>query len=103
AEAGHRAIDNAGIDRLDRFVIELVALEVADLVILYHHVAGSCEFADDLLAFASCDIDGHRLLVAIGAKIKRVVVVLLALWVGQLGWAEGARVVAAPRTLDPDH
>ena len=55
------------------------------------------------MAFASCDIDGDRLLVAVGAKIKRVVVVLLGLRVDQIRRAEGARVVAAPRTLDLDH
>jgi len=103
AETGHRAIDDAGIDRLDRFVIQPVALEIADLVILHHHVAGLCELADDVLALGRGDIDGDRLLVAVGAEIERVVVVLLALGIDEIGRAEGARVVAGAGTLDLDH
>ena len=103
AEAGHRAIDDAGIDGADRFVIELVALEIADLEILHHDVAGFRQLADDLLAFRLGDVDGDRFLAAVGAQIERVVVVLLALGIDQIGRAEGARVVAAAGPFDLDH
>src|SRR6185369_764524 len=103
AEAGHRAIDDAGVDRLDRFIVELVAFEIADLVVLHHHVAGLCELADDLLSFRAGDIDGDRFLVAVGAEVERVVVVRLALGVLQVRRAEGAGVVAATGAFDLDH
>ena len=103
AEAGHRAIDDAGVDRLDRFVIEPVALEIADLVVLHHHVAGFGQLADDVLAFGRGDVDGDRLLVAVGAEVERVVVVRLALGVFQVRRAEGAGVVAAAGAFDLDH
>src|SRR4029079_9640145 len=51
AEAGYRAIDDAGIDWSDGFVIEFVALEVADLEILHHDIASLGELANDLLSF----------------------------------------------------
>ena len=103
AEAGHRAIDDAGVDRLDRFIIQPVALEIADLVVLHHHVAGFGELADDVLPFRRRDIDGDRFLVAVGAEIERVVVVRLAVGIGQVRRAEGAGVVAAAGAFDLDH
>ena len=78
AEAGHRAIDDAGIDGADRFIIEAVTLEIADLVILHHHIDGFRKLADDRLPLGLGDVDGDGLLVAVGAEIERVVVVLLA-------------------------
>ena len=53
--------------------------------------------------FGRGDIDGDRLLVAVGAQIERVVVVRLALGVVQVGRAEGAGVVAAAGAFDLDH
>ena len=103
AEAGHRAIDDAGVDGLDRFIIQPVALEIADLVVLHHHVAGFGELADDVLPFRRRDIDGDRFLVAVGAEIERVVVVRLALGIVQVRRAEGAGVVAAAGAFDLDH
>jgi len=66
-KAGHRAIDDAGVDRLDRFVIEPVALEIADLVVLHHDIAGFCQLADDVLALRRGDIYRYRFLASIGA------------------------------------
>ncbi len=43
AEAGDRTIDDAGIDGTDRFIVEPVALEIADLEILHHDVGGLCQ------------------------------------------------------------
>src|SRR3954470_1296254 len=70
AETGHRAIDDARVDRLDRLVIEPVALEIADLVVLHHHIGGFCQLADDVLPLGRGDVDGNRLLVAVGAEIE---------------------------------
>src|SRR5207248_11226996 len=64
-EARHRTVDNAGVDGPDRFVIEAIALEIADLVVLHHHVAGFGEIADDVLPFRARDIDGDGFLVAV--------------------------------------
>src|SRR5207253_4294243 len=103
AEAGHRTIDDAGIDGADLFVVEAVALEIADLVVLHEDVAGFGELADDRLAFGLGDVDGDRLLVAVGAKIERVVVVLPAIGIDQVRRAKGARIVAGARPFDLDH
>ena len=51
AEARHRAIDEIGLDVLERRVVEAVLLQLADLVVLQHHVALRRQFADDPLAF----------------------------------------------------
>jgi len=42
-------------------------------------------------------------LFAVGAQIERIVVVIPALRILQIGRAEGARVVAGPRPFDLDH
>ena len=92
-----------GLIALIELIIEPVAHEIADLVILHHDVAGFCQLTDDVLAFRRRDIDGDGLLAAVGAEIERVVVVLLAVGIGQVRRAEGARVVAAARPFDLDH
>ena len=92
-----------GLSALIDSIIQPVALEIADLVVLHHHVAGFGELADDVLPFGRGDIDGDGFLVAVGAEIERVVVVRLAFGVGQVRRAEGAGVVAAAGTFDLDH
>jgi hypothetical protein len=103
AETRHRAIDDAGVDRLDRFIVEAIALEIADLVILHEDIDVFGELANDLLPFRRGNVDRHRTLVAVGAEIERVVVVLLALGVDEVRRSEGARVVAGAGPLDLDH
>ena len=92
-----------GLRALIELVVESVALEIADLVILHHHVAGFRQLADDVLAFGRSDVDGDRLLVAVGAEIERVVVVRLAFGILQVRRSEGAGVVAAAGAFDLDH
>src|SRR6185312_14918632 len=103
AEARHRTIDDGGIDGADRFIIEPVAPEIADLEILHHDVGRFYQRADDLLAFRLRNVDGDRFLAAVGAEIERIVVVLFALGIGQIGRPEGAGIVAAARALDLDY
>src|SRR5262245_39479340 len=103
AEAGDGAIDDTGVDRPDRLIVEAVALEIADLVILHENVAALGDVANDLLPLGACDVDGDRLLVAVGAEIEGIVVVRLACRVFQVRRAKGAGVVAAAGALDLDH
>src|SRR5262249_30260310 len=72
-------------------------------VILHEDVAALGDVANDLLPLGACDIDGDRLLVAVGAEIEGVVVVRLASRVFQVRRTEGAGIVAASGALDLDH
>ena len=103
AEAGDRAVDEARIDRLQVVVAEAVAREVADLVVLDQHVALRGELAHDRLALRLREIDGDRLLAAVGRGEVRRLLRVPAVRVLQPRRAEGARVVAGLRALDLDH
>ena len=103
AIAGHRTVDDAGIDLLDRFIVEAVALQVADLEVLHHDVHGLRQLANDLLSRGLGEIDRDRTLVAVGADEERVVVVRLAFRIDQIGRPKNARIVTPARALDLDH
>src|SRR5665213_1832808 len=101
-KAGHRAIDDARVDRLDRIVVQPVALEITDLVVLHHHVAVFRQFANDGLALGLGNIDGDGFFAAVGAQIERIVVVRLAFWIDQIRRPERARIVAGAGPFDLD-
>src|SRR5437868_5346883 len=96
AEAGHRAIDDAGIDGADGLVIEAVSPEIADLVVFHEDVAGFGELANDRLPFGLGDIDGDGLLVAVGAEVERIVVVSLPTGSSRLGRPKAGRSAPVP-------
>src|SRR5690606_41034569 len=66
-EAGDRAVDQPRIDRLQRFVVEAVGRQAADLEVLQHHVALRRQFAYQALALGLGEVQSQRLLVAVGA------------------------------------
>ena len=103
AEAGDRAIDEAGVDLLQLRVAEAVAIEVAEFEVLQQHVAARGELARDRLPLRVREIQRERFLAAVGAgEIGRFAGVA-ALRVLEPRRAEGARVVTLFRPLDLDH
>ena len=68
SKAGDRAIDQPGIDRCQRVVIEAVFRQPANLEILDHDVAVRDQFAKDRRALRRSDVDGKRSLVAVDGR-----------------------------------
>ncbi|MDT4863351.1 hypothetical protein FQZ97_980520 [compost metagenome] len=66
AEAGHRAVDQARIDRAQALIVQAIALEAAGLEILDHDVAVAGQLADQCLPFGLRHVHGDRALVAVG-------------------------------------
>src|SRR6202000_1647645 len=64
-EAPDRAVDQIRLHRAQRFIVEPVALQLPDLVVLQHDVALRGQLAHDALAFDRGDIDRDRALVAV--------------------------------------
>ncbi len=102
AEAGDRAVDEAGLHGQQAGVVEPVLLEAADLEVLQHDIGFHREAAHQRLAFGVGDVDRDRALVAVGAEVVRGVARLLAGRVLQPGRAPRARVVAGAGALHLD-
>jgi len=103
AISGDGAVDDAGIDGLQAFIVEAIALEIADLVILHHHVAGLDEFADQFLPLRAGDVEGDRSLVAVDGHVEGIFPRRLPLRIAQIGFAENAGIVAHHGAFDLDH
>ncbi len=103
AETGHRAIDDIGLDGLERLVIEAVAFQLADLVVFQHHVAVHHQFAQQGLAVNAGDVDRHRALAAVGGQVIGGFGGVVAVGVFGVGRAPGAGVVAVAGAFDLDH
>ena len=101
AEAGHRAIDQAGIVGGEALVIEAEFGEPADLEILDQHVGARRELFDDALAFRLGEIGDDRALAAIGA-MKIGGRQIAAVGRRHEGRTPGAGVVARALALDLD-
>src|SRR3546814_2872009 len=71
AEAGDRAVDEAGMALLQVVVAEPVAREVPDLVVLDQDVAVADQLGRQLLALGLGDVDADGALVAVGGEIGR--------------------------------
>src|SRR5690606_18174178 len=103
AKARHRAVNQTRIDLAQAFIVEAVAFQIADLVVLEQDVRLRCQPSHELLALWLRDIDGHGLLVAVRADVhgaeRRIFPALLVFheW-----WAEVARIIAFSRPLDLD-
>ena len=103
AETGDRAVDEARVDCPQRFVAQAVALERADLVVLDQDVAAGGQLAHQRLAVFGGDVDGHRLLAAVGGQVVGRLAGVVAAAVLEVGRAPAARVVAAAGAFDLDH
>ncbi len=100
AEAGDRAIDQVGLDRLEARVIEAVFDQRAALEILDHHIGLGGEFAHLGGTLRPGEVERHRALVAVGAgEIGRDSLGLSF----EPGRTPGAGVVALAGTLHLDH
>src|SRR6266480_7645622 len=64
-EPGDRAVDEAGVVRAQRFVVEAQALHHAGAEILEHHVGLPCHPAEGLLPGRRGDVEGEAQLVAV--------------------------------------
>ncbi len=102
AVARDRAVDQRRIDRLQAFIVEPVALEVADLVVLEDDVRFGCELAHDRLTLRAGDVQRERLLAAVGAGEVGGIARGHALGVRQPRRAPRARVVADAGPLHLD-
>ena len=102
SKAGDRAIDEPGIDRRERLVIEAVSGEAARLEILDQNVGRSGEGSNLFLPAFRSKIDRQRGLAAVaGMKISRVEVG--AIGAGDEGRSPLARIVAGAGPLYLDH
>ena len=103
AEAGDRAIDEAGIFRRQRLVAEPAASKVADLEILHQHIGAARQPAHQGNALLARQVDGERTLVAVGGEVIGAFAGLVAVRIAQEGRSPAAGVVAAAGPLDLDH
>ena len=103
AETGDRAIDQPRIDRLQAFVIQPVGGQPADLEVLQQHIALRHQLADDALALGPGEVDGQRLLVAVGGQVIGGLRGVLAVLILEIGRAPVAGIVARAGALDLDH
>src|SRR3546814_1234302 len=85
AEAGDRAVDEAGMALLQVVVAEPVAREVPDLVVLDQDVAVADQLARQLLALGLGDVDADGALVAVGGEVVGALGGVLALRAGHEG------------------
>src|SRR5262245_6873093 len=74
-EPSDRAIDEPGVDRRERAIVETILRQSSDLEVLDQDVRCPCELANGVLAFRIGNVDRHRLLSPIcREEIGRVVV-----------------------------
>src|SRR5690606_8706880 len=99
AEAGYRAVDEAGVDPAQALVIEPVFLQPAQLEVLDQHVGGRRQLANRLGALWRREVERDRALSAIGRVVVggREVFAVLA---GHERRAPFAGVIAAVGVLD---
>src|SRR5690606_7768274 len=102
AVAGDGAVHQARVDGAQAVVVQAVAPQVADFVVLYQDVAARGQFAHQLLPGRAGDVDGDGLLAAVGGGVVGRVGGVVAMRVAGPGRAPGARVVAAAGALDLD-
>ena len=103
AEAGDRTVDQLRVDLLQRFIVEAIGLEPADLEVLQQDVGLGRQFANDALAFRLGEVHRHRLLVAVGRQVVGRLAGVVAFGILEERRAPGAGVVAAAGALDLDH
>src|SRR5581483_10074500 len=103
SEAGDRAVDQSRMQLAQRVVVELVAREIADLVVLHQHVALRGQGAHQLLPFGIGEIDGDRLLAAVAAGEVRRLGGVVAARVLDERRAPAAGIVAAAGALHLDY
>ncbi|MNZ89686.1 hypothetical protein D3C78_1086210 [compost metagenome] len=103
AEAGDRAVDQPRVDLFQTGVVEAVGGQAADLEILQQDVRLQGQLADDALALLAGEVDGQRLLVAVGAQVIGRFRGVLALGVAQERRPPVTGVVACAWALDLEH
>src|SRR5690606_36047435 len=102
AEARDRAVHDVGPHGAQALVVEAIAGELADLVVLDDDVAVADEVAHRLLSGGAGDVEHDRALVAVGRQVVGGVRGLAPLAVREERRAPAAGIVAAARLLDLD-
>jgi hypothetical protein len=101
AEPGNRAIDQARIDGRKLLVVEAVATERPDLVILDQDIRFPGQRSNQRLSFGMREVDRYRLLVPVGAGEEHTFAgAARRIWKER---GETPRIVARPRPLHFDH
>ena len=101
-EAGDGAVHQARVERAQGGIVQPVLRQAPGLEVLHQHVALLRQAPHQLLPLGAGEVDGHRLLVAVGAHVVGRLARGLAGGVGHVGRAPGARVVAAAGALHLD-
>jgi len=94
AEAGDRAEHQPRIERQQCRRVQTVAGQVADLVVLDHHVRATGQFPDQVLALGTGDVDADRALVAVRAQVVGRLGGVLAVAILQVGRPPPSGVIA---------
>ena len=104
AEAGDRAVDQAGVHFLERGVIEAVLGEAAHLVVLDQHIRALDQPLHHRLPLGRGEVERDRALPPVGRHVVGGIVGgLAAARIAQEGRPPAARVVAHARPFDLDH
>src|SRR5690606_1885263 len=94
--------DEAGIDLAERLVVQPVAAQIADLVVLDQDVRALDQAPHESLALGRRDIHGERALVPVRAQLHRRLARIGAIPVLEKWRAPAARLVAPAGALDLD-
>src|SRR4029077_4351844 len=100
AETSDRAIDEPGVDRRERAIVETILRQSSDLEVLDQDVRCPCELANGVLAVRVGNVDRHRLLSPICRKEIGRVAGGLAAGVVCVGWAPASGIVSCAGPLD---
>ena len=87
---------------MQTLIVQPIFGQPTDLVVLHQHIALGGQRTHQLLALGCCNVDGHRLLAAVGRQEVGGVGVVTRDGIAYEGRAHFARVVTAIGVLDLD-
>jgi hypothetical protein len=103
SEAGDRAVDQAGVELLQRRVVQAEAREPTDLEVLEQHVGALRETTHQGLTLFACDVDGDGFLAAVCREEICGLRSVVSVEISEEGRAPAPGVVTAVKPLDLDH
>ncbi|MNZ46260.1 hypothetical protein D3C78_639380 [compost metagenome] len=103
AKPGDRAIDQVRIDRLHRFIVQAIGRQTTNLEVFDQDVRLRRQLTHQLLPFGASEVDGDRLLVAVGRQVIGSLAGVFPISVFKERWPPGARVITVTGALDLDH
>ncbi|CUI69575.1 Uncharacterised protein [Achromobacter xylosoxidans] len=103
AEAGDRAIHQAGIALAQAGIVQSMPGQSADLVVFHQHIGPGQQAVQQRAPVLGGDVDGDRALVAIGAEVVGALVRVAAILADNVGRPPFARIIALPGLLHLDH